>query len=103
MATCDHVLRVTGIDPAAPWRGAYSDQEGAAAIYADFGGVLGLFSHGMAQAGFIMGDNMLGAAVVARIGPHEVAGINMGPMTAFVAPFRGMTECRVPIMAAWPL
>ena len=103
MATCDHVKRVTGTDPAGPWRGSYYDQKGAEAIYNAYGGVLGLFHFGMTQAGFAQGENRLGAVVVARLGEQQVAGVTMGPMTAFVAPFRGMSECRVPILAAWPL
>lgn len=103
MATCDHVYRVTGVDPAAPWRGTYDDEEGAMAIYEPFGGVLGLFDHGMSQAGFSRGNNTLGAVVVASVLGKEVAGINMGSMTAFVAPGRGLTECRAPVLAAWPL
>ncbi len=102
-ATCGHVLRVTGIDPAAPWRGTYNDEDGAQAIFDQYGGVLGLFSYAMTQAGFVEGENTLGAAVVAKIGGHEVVGVNMGHMIGFVAPGRGMAECRVPILASWPL
>lgn len=103
IATCDHVRRVTGIDPAAPWRGTYSDEAGARAIYEAHGGVMGLFEHGMRLAGFTRGENAPGAAVVASIGGHTVAGVNMGAMTAFVSPLRAMSELRIPVLSAWPL
>lgn len=103
MATCDHVLRVTGIDPAAPWRDSYADEAGAMAIYEAHGGVLGLFTEGMARAGFEPGSDALGAAVVARIGDTEIVGVNFGAMVGFVHPTRGVTEVRLPIVAAWPL
>lgn len=102
MATMNHVREVTGIDPAAPWRGIYSDEAGAMGIYSAWGGVLALVTHGMALAGFRQGEATDGAAVVCRIGDKEVAGIVNGNRVAFMME-RGCMETRAPILAAWPL
>lgn len=100
LAVCAHVAAVTGRDPAAPWRGSYSDEAGALAVMAPFGGVLGIMRHGMALAGFPEGAAADGAPVVARIGGQEVAGVMMGRFVGLVAP-RGLVECRAPVLAAW--
>ena len=104
MATCDHVSRETGIDPAAPWRGSYSDEAGAIAIYQPFGGVLGLFKHGMALAGFKMTQHLQpGFPVVCDVAGHEIAGVWLGPRVAFMAHGRGCVEMRVKVLGAWAL
>lgn len=102
MAVCNHVYVVTGIDPAAPWRGTYADEEGAKAIYSAHGGVLALFAHGMRQAGFPQGQPADGAPVGVRIGSSEVVGIVMGRRIGFVD-WSGLVEARVPVSMAWPL
>ncbi len=99
MAMCNHVLAVTGKDPAAPWRGTYSDEAGAVAIYQPFGGVLGLVRHGM---DFGTGTPIDGSAVVASIAGVEVAGVMMGSRIGFMTP-RGLIEMRAPILEAWIL
>ena len=101
LATCDHVQRCTGIDPAAPWRGSYSDEAGATAIYEAHGGVLGLMVHGMALAGFAAGDAAPGRPVVCRVGGHEVAGVCFGRRIGFLAEDRGLIEMRAEILGAW--
>jgi hypothetical protein len=103
MAACDHVQRATGIDPAAPWRGTYDDEAGAQDIYNQFGGVFGLFDHGMTLAGFEKGEDKNGAVVVARVLSSEVVGVRFGAFIGFIHPTRGVTEMRLPVMAAWPL
>lgn len=104
MATCNHVRDMTGIDPAAPWRGTYDDEAGAVAIYQPFGGVLGLFKHGMALAGFHMTQhNQPGFPVVCAVGGHEVAGVYLGSRVAFMAAGRGVVEMRAKILGAWEL
>ena len=104
MATCNHVMAITGIDPAKPWRGSYSDEVGAVAIYAPYGGVLGLFKHGMALAGFGMtGHLQPGFPVVCDVAGHEVAGINLGGRVAFMAAGRGCIELRAKVLGAWEI
>lgn len=103
LAACDHVRRVTGVDPAAPWRGEYDDEAGAKDIYEAHGGVLALFEYGMGIAGFERGETALGAVVVAEINGSQIVGVDMGSMVGFVHPDRGVTRVRLPIIAAWPL
>lgn len=102
MATCDHVLAVTGIDPAAPWRGSYSDEAGAMAIYQAHGGVLGLMRHGMALAGFQVSDRGELRPVVCRFGTKEIAGVDLGKRVAFMGE-RGLVEFRGDVIEAWAL
>lgn len=101
MATCNHVLAVTGIDPAAPWRGTYHDEAGARGIYEAHGGALNLFRHGMGLAGFSEGDRAIGRPVVCSIAGHEIAGIDMGQRIAFMAEGRGLIEVRAEVLGAW--
>ncbi|MBN8292801.1 hypothetical protein JI664_12575 [Rhodobacter sp. NTK016B] len=103
LATCDHVLRVTGIDPAAPWRGSYSDEAGARAIYEEHGGVLALFRHGMARAGFEVGQRERGFPVVCDVMGHEIAGVDTGGKVMFLAEERGVICMRAPVLEAWVL
>lgn len=100
LAVCDHVWAATGIDPAAPWRGAYGDEAGARAQMAPFGGVLGIMRAGMARAGFAEGAPADGRPVVAIVGGQEVAGIMRGRLVEMVGP-RGRVLARVPVVAAW--
>ena len=103
MATCNHVLAVTGIDPAAPWRGTYHDEAGARAIYEAHGGPLALFRHGMALAGFSEAEPAEGFPVVCNIGGHEIAGVCMGRRIGFMAEGRGYVETRAEILGAWAI
>ncbi len=102
LSACNHVLAMTGIDPAAPWRGTYHDEAGARAIYDAHGGVLGLFRHGMALAGFAVSDRGLMRPVVCRFGNHELAGVDLGRTVAFMAP-RGLVELRAEVLEAWAI
>lgn len=102
MATCNHVRDVTGIDPAAPWRGTYSTEAEAHAIYAAHGGVLALFQHGMALAGFSASERFTLCPVVCKIGGHEIAGVDLGDRIAFMAP-RGLVEMKAPVLGAWKI
>lgn len=104
LAVCNHVRDQTGIDPAAPWRGTYDDEAGAMAIYQQYGGVLGLFKHGMGLAGFAMTKHLQpGFPVVCDVAGHEVAGLNIGNRVAFMAAGRGVVEMRAKILAGWAL
>lgn len=104
MATCNHVLDVTGIDPARPWRGTYNDEAGAVAIYSRHGGPLALFRHGMARAGFQETEaRQIGAPVVCDVAGKEIAGMYIGGgRVAFMAD-RGCVEIRAKVLAAWEI
>ena len=104
LSMCNHVLTVTGIDPAAPWRGLkYSDEAGARAIFEPYGGVLALVRHGMALAGFRTGYAMDGAPVVADVHGQEIAGVMFGNRIGFMAEGRGLVEMRARVLEAWTL
>lgn len=103
MAVCNHVWACTGVDPAAPWRGTYNDEAGAQVIYKAHGGVLGLFRHGMALAGFSEAPRGILRPVVCRIGGHEVAGVDTGRRVAFMAEGRGMVEMPADVIGAWAI
>lgn len=103
MATCDHIARVTGIDPAAPWRGSYDDEAGARTIYEAHGGPLGLFRNGMARAGFVTGSRGIGRPVVALVFGHEIAGLDLGDRIAFMAERRGAVSMKANVMEAWQI
>lgn len=102
MATCNHVLAVTGVDPAKPWRGTYHDEAGAKAIYEAHGGPLALFRHGMALAGFPVAQRFLLRPVVCNVMGHEIAGVDMGDRIAFMAP-RGLIEMKAHVLEAWAI
>ena len=104
MATCTHVLDMTGIDPARPWRGMYDDEAGANAIHKPYGGVLALFRHGMGLAGFQVTDAPEpGFPVVCDVLGKEVAGVFIGGnRVAFMAE-RGCVEMRAKVIGAWAL
>ena len=103
MSVCNHVWQTTGVDPAAPWRGTYSDEAGAAAIYGAHGGVLGLMRHGMALAGFATGEAQDGAVVVCQMGPHEIAGLMFGRRFGFMFEGSGLIETRAKVLEAWAI
>ena len=52
MDVADWALALTGVDPAAPWRGTYDDESGADAILAAHGGLVGLLDYGLVAAGW---------------------------------------------------
>jgi hypothetical protein len=102
MATCNYVRDMTGIDPAAPWRGTYIDEAGAQAIWQAHGGVLAMADRIMGQAGFNRAEPHPGFPVVCDFGGHEVAGVHIGPMTAFMG-LHGCVETRAKILGCWAL
>ena len=104
MATCNYIRDVSGVDPAAPWRGTYSDEAGAQAIYKQFGGVWRLFGYGMAQAGFQRAAGpMAGLPVVCDVLGIEVAGVSLGSRVVFMAKGRGVVEMRAKVLDAWSI
>jgi len=103
LSVADHILRVTGIDPAAPWRGTYDDEEGARRILAAHGGALGLFDYGMTWAGFDRtSDRRKGNPVVCQMGDMQIAGVDMGRRVMFRME-RGVIECPAAILGAWAI
>ncbi len=59
--TCDWVLQVAGVDPAAAWRGQCASEHDARRIVARGGGVLALAQAGCAAAGLVpTGDPLPG-------------------------------------------
>ncbi|APX88640.1 hypothetical protein BV394_01930 [Brevirhabdus pacifica] len=100
LSVCDYVRDRTGVDPAAPWRGAYSDEDSARAILDAHGGLLGLFRYGMEQAGFPEGEAIAGRPVVARVFGVEAAGVCAGPRQIFRTE-RGVLEMRAEVLGAW--
>lgn len=104
MATCNYVRDMTGVDPARPWRGSYSDEAGAMAIYQPIGGVLALFKHGMALAGFHVATALeWGCPCVCDVAGHEVSGIWLGGKVLFMAQGRGAVEMRARVLGAWEI
>ena len=102
MATCNHIRDVTGIDPAEPWRGSYDSEDAARALFEPWGGVLGLFDHGMTRAGFKRAvAPAFGLPVVCDFGGHEIAGVYIGPITAFMAAEKGCVETRAKVLGVW--
>jgi hypothetical protein len=102
MATSNYVLSVTGVDPAAPWRGSYDDEAGAQSIYQEFGGVLGLTRHAMSLAGFKAAPRGVLRPVVCDFGGLHLAGVDLGTRVAFMAE-RGMVETRAEVVEAWAI
>lgn len=103
MATAAHVLAITGIDPAAPWRGTYTTEADAMAICAAYGGPFQTFRHGMEAAGFGLCAPVEGCPVVCRIAGHEIAGVSIGGRVGFMADGRGYIEMRAEILGAWAI
>lgn len=81
----DWILRITGVDPAAPWRGSINNQADADAVIENHGGMRGLAESLMGKAIQPLqarpGDIVL--APIAE-GTSEGLGICVGPYAAFV-------------------
>ena len=101
MSVADYVLGLTGIDPAAKWRGVYSTEEQARAFQDEAGGNLELVRDGMLGAGFSeIEQPTVGAVVVADVG-SQVTGIWTGRGAMFRRPGRGVAEMPAKILGAW--
>ncbi|QDP65857.1 MAG: hypothetical protein Unbinned7865contig1001_56 [Prokaryotic dsDNA virus sp.] len=103
MSVCDYILDQTGIDPAAPWRGTYSDEAGAQAICDRYGGALGLFRSGMALAGLNTGARAAGRPVIADMMGKEIAGIDTGKRVMMRMDGRGVVEWPAEVLEAWEI
>lgn len=104
MSVCTYVLALTGVDPAAPWRGTYHDEAGAMAILRGGGGGLALLARNLPPAGMAMVNTpQRGDVICARFGEMEIAGLCLGNFCAFRME-RGVVELRtsfVEIIGAW--
>jgi hypothetical protein len=103
LSVCEFVRLVTGVDPAEPWRGSYSDEEGAIEISAPFGGNLALFEFGMGNAGFEVCDPKDGYPVIAEFLGHEIAGLSWKRRVMFRIEGRGLLDWPAPIVKAWAI
>lgn len=103
MSVSNYVWAATGVDPAAPWRGTYSDEAGALAICEAHGGALGVFRYGMGLAGFSEAPRGVLRPVVCQVGGQQVAGIDVGRRVLFMADGRGMVEMPADVVGAWSL
>lgn len=103
ISVCDYIFDRTGIDPAAPWRGAYDDEAGAEAICAQYGGALGLFRAGMALSGLNVGERAVGRPVIADMMGKEIAGIDTGKRVLMRMDGRGLVEWPAPVLEAWEI
>lgn len=57
------VWHVTGVDPAAAWRGMYEDEDGARAIWGAYGGIQRLVWAAIQPLGFVRGVEVVTGAV----------------------------------------
>lgn len=101
LQVCDHVKAVTGVDPAAAWRGTYDSEAAAQAVMAPFGGVLGIMAHGMAAAGFEQGPPAPGRPAVVVIGGEQTAGIVRNDGLVEVSTTRGRMKARLQVLMTW--
>lgn len=105
LTMCDHVYALTGIDPAAAWRGTYNSEAGATAICAPYGGLLGFCDHMMWNAGFVASKPADQRPIVCELNGHEFAGVMFGNRCGFLLP-RGLLEVRADclnILRAWKI
>lgn len=101
MSVCDYVLKASGRDPAAPWRGSYSTQAGAERIWQAHGSVLALFRAGMARAGFPEAGRARGRPVIADVVGRQIAGIDLGKTVMMRVEGRGLVDLPVPVLGGW--
>lgn len=96
---------LTGTDPCAPWRGAYSDEAGARAILAAGGGAFVILDKAMTSAGLKRVQQAeRGDVVCAQFGEEQVGGICLGQFSVFRTPGHGVVELRntsLKILGAW--
>lgn len=114
MILADWVACVRGVDPAAPWRGAYADAASCAAIVVGERGLRRLACRAFAEVGLaetlapVAGDIALVRAPVTLRGravPRHTGAICVGlGGVALMTPDRGMVITRdLPIVRAWSI
>jgi uncharacterized protein DUF6950 len=98
----DWARELTGEDPAAPWRGAYSDEAGAKTILSAAGGMTAIMS-GALRGWRKVRDEAAGDIVVASVPHHDapLAGVATYGGRVALATRRGLVVARVPVMLGW--
>lgn len=94
----DWVCECTGRDPAAAWRGTYTNEAEALALIQDAGGASCLMHRGLAGIGWdlVQGPVQPGDVVLARLPAHDAA-------VAAIAAGRGRVACLMARgLALWP-
>lgn len=88
MISCaDYAMLITGLDPAAAWRGCYDSRAAAGKIIDAAGGVARLMGLGLATIGATAtADPMRGDLVCVALGSDEIGGLCLGDVVAFRRP-----------------
>lgn len=76
-AACDVHLRLTGVDPMAPWRGAYHGPRGALRLIRDQGGLPAMAAQMAARAGMRPSYWHPGALGLVRVARQDVLVIGL--------------------------
>lgn len=104
LLAADAVQALTGRDPAAPWRGSYTDEAGARALLEEHGGLRGLISTALGPATNLpamAGRGDVGAALLPGMGGEEIACV-VTAQGLLVRPERGLALVpRSLLRAAW--
>lgn len=107
MMPANWLWSLTGIDPAAEWRGRYSDRDGAARIIARAGGLQSLMSAAALSAGAVPvpADQAPPGAVglvvsITDDGPAPVGAVRTPTGWAVIAA-DGLAVSFFPVLAAW--
>ena len=98
-------MQMTGIDPAADWRGKYSTEQGCARILKRHGGLLTLAANGAQRAGLISTETpSIGAIGVLEVetarGRDLALAIYVGSFWSLLSP-DGLLMVRADPVAAW--
>lgn len=100
MSLADHVLRVTGVDHGAMWRGSYHSEQEAFAHVMKWGGPLNMVDASCLPRTDAPGR---GDIVIANVGGKPIGGLHTGHSIAFRLP-HGVGDINsklVKIIAAW--
>lgn len=97
---CDWIAQVRGVDPAAPWRGRYRDEAGAAAFYGD-AGFTALVECALAASGLVRTSDPRSGDVglVVQLGVIPTMAIRTGLGWACKAPVGVRTRPHMMLMA----
>lgn len=102
LMACDWVRERTGTDPAAPWRGEYSDRRGALKVIARAGGLVALVEAGMNKVGVSpTNDPILGDVGVVRMHGETVMAIRTLVGWASIGPSGVVAAPDADVLAAW--